>query len=64
MSFTGSYTEVEPDFSFDRRTGENQCMCPIAQRGPDVTSIYARNSMMETKVPDFVSTMSMPVNKG
>ena len=40
-------------------------MCSIAfrcsQRGPDVTSNYARNSMMETKVPDFVSTMSRTI---
>ena len=38
------------------------CMCSITfrcnQRGPNVTSNDTRNSMMETKVSNFVSTMS------
>ena len=40
-------------------------MCSIAfrcsQRGPNVTSNDTRNSMMETKVPNFVSTMSRTI---
>ena len=40
-------------------------MCSIAfrcsQRGPDVTLNGTRNSMMETKVPNFVSTMSRTI---
>ena len=40
-------------------------MCSIAfrcsQRGPYVTSNGTRNSMMETKVPNFVSTMSRTI---
>ena len=41
------------------------CMCSIAfrcsQRGPNITSNDTRNSMMETKVPNFVSTMSRTI---
>ena len=40
-------------------------MCSIAfrcsRRGPNVTSNDTRNSMMETKVPNFVSTMSRTI---
>ena len=40
-------------------------MCSIAfrcsQRGPDVTLNGTRNSTMETKVPNFVSTMSRTI---
>ena len=40
-------------------------MCSIAfrcsQRGPDVTLNGSRNSMMETKEPNFVSTMSRTI---
>ena len=42
-------------------------MCSIAfrcsQRGPVVTLNGTRNSMMETKVPDFVSTMSRTIKR-
>ena len=41
------------------------CLCSIAfrcsQRGPNVTSNDTRNSMMETKVLNFVSTMSRTI---